>query len=263
MQALQQIRQQKPLIHNITNIVVANFTANGLLALGASPTMANAPEEAADMAAHADALVLNIGTCTKEQLEAMLLAGKSANQKGTPVILDPVALGATSFRSNAVNKILSEINVTAIRGNAGEISLLGEVSAEVKGADSTVSDLAPFIPAEVSRKYGATVIATGETDIVTDGPTYALCKNGVPMLQQVTGAGCLLTAVIAAFLSVEREPQQACMDAVSCYGVAAERALESSSGPGSFQQALLDELDHITAEQVIERTNTERRELVG
>src|SRR5690625_508057 len=132
MDYLSAIRKQKLMIHNITNIVVANFSANGLLPLGASPAMANAPEEVEEMVSHADALVLNISTCTQTQEEAMLLAGKAANDQGIPVILDPVAVGATNFRKNAVQQILTEIDVAVIRGNTGEIAYLGELSVEMK-----------------------------------------------------------------------------------------------------------------------------------
>lgn len=255
MNYLAQIKEQKPLIHNITNTVVANFSANGLLALGASPAMANAPEEAAEMASHADALVLNIGTCTQDQVDAMILAGKAANKKGIPVILDPVAIGATVFRTSAVKQILAKIDVAVIRGNAGEIAVLGELDIEMKGADSLVGEVNPDVAVEVAEKYGAIVIATGETDIITDGSTFTQCKNGVPMLSAVTGTGCLLTAVVGAFLSVGTDFYQASVKAVCSYGIAAELAHESVAGPGSFLPVFLDELYGLTDEKVKVKAN--------
>ncbi|WP_099157645.1 hydroxyethylthiazole kinase [Virgibacillus ndiopensis] len=242
MSYLSKIRNQKPLIHNITNTVVANFSANGLLALGASPAMANAPEEAAEMASHADALVLNIGTCTQEQVKAMIIAGKAANKKRIPVILDPVAIGATKFRTNAIKQILAEIEISVIRGNSGEISFLGETNTLMKGTDTLVEVVEPEVSANIAEKYGSVVIATGKTDIITDGRNYSLCKNGSAMLPNVTGTGCLLTAVVGAFVSVSEDYYNASVQAVSSYGVAAELAEENSVGPGSFMSVFLDEL---------------------
>ncbi|ASK61522.1 hydroxyethylthiazole kinase [Virgibacillus phasianinus] len=250
MNYLAEIKKQKPLIHNITNIVVANFSANGLLALGASPAMANAPEEAAEMAAHADALVLNIGTCTQDQLEAMILAGKAANQKNVPVILDPVAIGATAFRASVVQQILDKIDVAVIRGNTGEIAVLGEMAVEIKGADSLVGEISPHVAINVAKKYGAIVIATGETDTITDGESFTQCKNSVPMLSSITGAGCLLTAVVGAFVSVGTDFYNASVKAVCSYGVAAELAYGTASSPGSFLAAFLDEIYALTDEKV-------------
>ncbi|MFZ3578379.1 hydroxyethylthiazole kinase [Virgibacillus sp. DJP39] len=264
MNYLKEIKKQKPLIHNITNVVVANFSANGLLALGASPVMANAPEEAAEIAAHANALVLNIGTCNREQIKSMILAGKAANKKGITVILDPVAIGATIFRKSAVKEILSEIDVSVIRGNAGEIiTVLGETISEMKGADSMANGIDPDVAIRVANKYGAVVIATGETDIITDGESYTECYNGVSMLQYVTGTGCLLTAVVGAFSSVGVNHYGASVVAVSSYGVAAELAYENCAGPGSFLPAFLDELYGLTEEEVKAKAITQNFTLEG
>src|SRR5699024_5088814 len=172
MDYLSAIRKQKPMIHNITKIVVANFSANVLMALGASPAMANAPEEDEEMVSHVDALVLNIGTCTQTQVEAMHFAGKVASDKGIPVIMDPLAVGATNLRKNAIKQILTEIDVAVIRGNTGEIAYLGELSVEMKRADALLDEIAPDIAIETAKKHGAIVIATGRTDIITDGENY-------------------------------------------------------------------------------------------
>ncbi|WP_188455163.1 hydroxyethylthiazole kinase [Virgibacillus oceani] len=246
MNYLAKIREQKPLIHNITNIVVANFSANGLLALGASPAMANAPEEAAEMASHADALVLNIGTCTEDQVKAMLIAGMAANEKGIPVILDPVAIGATKFRTDAVMQILTELDITVIRGNIGEIAFLGETDARMKGADALMDKVEPEIAVYAAKKYNSIVTATGKTDIITDGSNYTLCNNGSSMLPNITGTGCLLTAVVGAFCSVTEDYYEASIQAVSSYGVAAQLASEKSNGPGSFLSIFMDELYRLT-----------------
>lgn len=261
MNYLEQIRKQKPLIHNITNTVVANFSANGLLALGASPAMANAPEEVADMVSHADALVLNIGTCTQDQVNAMILAGKAANQKGIPIILDPVAIGATAFRTSAVEQILSKVEVSVIRGNAGEIAFLGELATEIKGADSIVEEIDAEVALCVAKKYGTIVIATGKTDTITDGHRLAYCENGAAMLPNITGTGCLLTAVVGAFSSISEDTFDASVQAVCSYGVAAELAMEQAKGPGTFLPAFLDELYGLTEEKVKEKVTIRERKM--
>lgn len=263
MNYLEQIRKQKPLIHNITNTVVANFSANGLLALGASPAMANAPEEAAEMASHADALVLNIGTCTQDQVNAMILAGKAANKKRIPVILDPVAIGATAFRTSAIEQILSKIDVSVIRGNAGEIAVLAGLDTEMKGADTLVDEINPEVAIHVAKKYEAVVIATGKTDTITDGNSLTLCKNGIAMLPYVTGTGCLLTAVVGAFSSVSVDLYEASVNAVCSYGVASELAFKHAKGPGTFLPAFLDELYELTKEKVKAKANLRALVLEG
>lgn len=263
MDYLTAIRKQRPMVHNITNIVVANFSANGLLALGASPAMANAPEEVEEMASHANALVLNIGTCTQTQVKAMLLAGKAANKQGIPVILDPVAVGATTFRINAIKEILAEIDVAVIRGNTAEIAYLGELAAEMKGADALIDEVDPKIAMRVAKKHATIVIATGKTDIITNGESYTLCENGVPMLPYVTGSGCLLTAVIGAFVSVGDDTYQASVQAVTSYGVAAEQAMDKVQGPGTFATALIDQLYNVTERKVREHAKIRERTKQG
>src|SRR5690625_930005 len=222
MKYLEDIRQKKPLIYNITNQVVTNFSANGLLAIGASPAMANAPEEAKDMVALADALVLNVGTCSQSQAEAMLLAGKEANKSGIPVILDPVAVGATSYRTDVVEKLLKHVSFTAIRGNAAEIATIGKEETRMKGVDSLVDHLEPDIAHNVARSHKTLVIATGKIDVITDGERVFTCENGSSMLPNITGSGCLLSAVIGAFMTVEGNVLTTATMAVAGYGAAAE-----------------------------------------
>lgn len=243
---LTKVRQTSPLVHNMTNVVVTNFTANGLYALGASPVMAYAPEEVADMAAIAGALVLNIGTLNRELVDAMIIAGQSANAHGVPVLLDPVGAGATRFRTESALRILSEVKVSFVRGNAAEVAHLVGEAREIKGVDagnSTGSDHAE-LAVRAARELGTIVAITGEEDVITDGNEVRIITGGDVLLTKVTGAGCLLTSVLGAFAAVEANLLLAGTAGLAFYGAAAARAAERTAdqGPGSFQIAFLDEL---------------------
>jgi hydroxyethylthiazole kinase len=250
---LQRVRVENPLVHNITNVVVTNFTANGLLSLGASPVMAYAQEEVADMVSIARALVLNIGTLNKEVVGSMILAAKKANELGIPVIFDPVGAGATRFRTEMGQRILDEVNISVLRGNAAEIAnVLGE-KREIKGVDAgeqqgNSQDLAIL----AAKKLNTIVVITGKDDVLTDGETTYLVSNGHPLLTKVTGTGCLLTSVIGAFAGVERNLLLAGLSALTFYGIAAEKAVEKLGdlGPGSFQIEFLNQLAHVTSEDI-------------
>lgn len=243
---LTKVQNTKPLVHNMTNVVVTNFTANGLYALGASPVMAYAPEEVADMARIAGALVLNLGTLSSAQVEAMIVAGLSANAHGVPVLLDPVGAGATRFRTESALRILREVKVSLLRGNAAEIAhLLGENRA-IKGVDageSSVEDQAE-LAVRAARKLNTVVAVTGREDVITGGQLCRIVSGGDALLTQVTGTGCLLTSVLGAFAAVESDLLLAGTAGLAFYGAAASRAAEhtASAGPGSFQTAFLDEL---------------------
>ncbi|HEY4391089.1 MAG TPA: hydroxyethylthiazole kinase [Paenibacillus sp.] len=243
---LTKVQKTRPLVHNMTNVVVTNFTANGLLALGASPVMAYAREEVADMAKVAGALVLNIGTLSTEQVEAMIIAGKSANLHGVPVLLDPVGVGATRLRTESAQRILREVKIALIRGNASEVAnLVGEV-LDIKGVDAAESSVGANaeIALRAARQFNTVVAITGKEDIIADGDHYRIISGGDVLLTQVTGAGCLLTSVLGAFAAVERDMMLAGTAGLAYYGAAAARAAErtASLGPGSFQIAFLDEL---------------------
>nr|WP_266095245.1 hydroxyethylthiazole kinase [Gracilibacillus oryzae] len=250
---LAKIRKQQPLIHNITNVVVTNFTANGLYALGASPVMANAKEEAGEMASIANAVVLNIGTLTKEQVESMISAGKAANEAGVPVVFDPVGVGATPFRTKSAQAILEQVNVSAIRGNAGELANLAGVSVEVKGVDSSGEFDMDELVSLAYKKLQVPLAITGPLDYIIDGTRKAVISNGHPLLTKVTGAGCLLSSIVGAFLAVEKDTFKAMTQAVYCYGVAAEEAAGKAHLPGDFQIELLNQLYAVTDELVAEK----------
>ncbi|MFB1050298.1 hydroxyethylthiazole kinase [Paraliobacillus sp. JSM ZJ581] len=244
------VRQKNPLVHNITNEVVVNFTANGLYAIGASPVMANAMEEAADMAKNADALLLNIGTLTGDQADVMIEAGKAANEKGIPVVLDPVGVGATPYRNQVASRILNEVKLTMIRGNAGEVSQLVGLEAQVRGVDSSGSFDNISIARHAEQELGIPVLVTGEKDVITDGKDLFEVSNGAPLLTKVTGTGCLLGSVVAAFLATGENHVKAAAAAVVFYNVAAEKAAKNVNHPGSFQIAFLDALASTTSEDV-------------
>jgi hydroxyethylthiazole kinase len=250
---LQRIREENPLVHNITNVVVTNFTANGLLSLGASPVMAYAPEEVADMVRISRALVLNIGTLNSDVVGSMILAGKTANELGIPVIFDPVGAGATPFRTEMAQRILDEVKISLLRGNAAEIAnVIGE-KWEIKGVDAGEqqgNNLELAIIA--SKKLNTIVVITGIDDVLTDGKTTFLVSNGHPLLTKVTGTGCLLTSVIGAFAGVEKNLLLAALSALTFYGIAAEKAIDKvgNVGPGSFQIEFLNQLALVLPEDI-------------
>jgi hydroxyethylthiazole kinase len=239
---INQVRETNPLIHCITNNVVINFTANGLIALGASPVMASAKEEAAQMVQHAQALLLNIGTLSAADVEAMILAGKEANRFSIPVIFDPVGVGATAYRTETARRILAEVKVTVIRGNAGEIAVLGGTSVQVKGVDGNKEGISHNLVQHIADDLQTVVIATGEVDILSDGKRTFSVANGHHMLTNITGSGCLLGAVVAACAGASEDVLEACIGALAFYGIASEKAAEQAIAPGSFQVAFLDQL---------------------
>lgn len=256
---LTRLREARPLVHNMTNEVATYFTANGLLAIGASPVMAYAMEEVADLAKAAGALVLNIGTLTGPLVEAMLAAGRSANRHGVPVILDPVGAGATAYRTETSRTILREVEVSVLRGNAAEVAnVIGEAWA-IRGVDAGEGsgDVASLARTAAGRT-GCLVVVTGPEDAVSNGEeTYAVA-NGHPILTKVTATGCLLSSVIGAFRAVESDGLLAAVAAAACYGIAAELAAERAPLPGSFPAEFLNRL-HTLSEAEVERMAAIRR----
>ncbi len=250
---LRRVRERKPLIHNITNFVVMNYTANALLACGASPVMAHAAEEVEEMVSLAGALVLNIGTLSPPWIQAMQKAGKRANALQVPVILDPVGAGATRLRTDSARRLIEDLSIQVIRGNASEIiSLAGEKSASrTKGVDSvhTVDQVTDTAMA-LARELRTTLAITGAVDLITDGERVFRVMNGHEMMGLVTGTGCTATVMIGAFLAVNPDPLEAATTGLSYFGLAGEKAAARTSSPGSFQIALLDALYEIKEEDL-------------
>lgn len=242
-ETLAALRDRKPLVHQITNYVVMNETANATLAIGALPVMAHAPEEVAELAALAGALVLNIGTLSTHWVEAMLLAGRSANEHGVPVVLDPVGVGATRFRTETARRLLDEVDVAVLRGNAGEVATLVGVAAEMSGVESlTAGAGGAELAATAATELGLVASVTGPVDYVSDGATTVAIANGSPLLATITGTGCMSSAITGCFLAVAETPFLGAVSALVAFGVAGEDAALEAKGPGSFHVALYDAL---------------------
>jgi hydroxyethylthiazole kinase len=238
------LRERKPLVHQITNYVVMNETANATLALGALPVMAHAREEVEEMVALAGALVLNIGTLSPHWVDAMLLAGKAANEHGIPVVLDPVGAGATRFRTEIARRLLDEVKVAVVRGNQGEIATLVGVEAEVRGVESIGAGAEPGdLARAAARNLGLVAAVTGPVDHVSDGEHLLAVANGHELLTTVTGTGCMSSAVTGCFLAVTSDrPLEAAAEALAAFGIAGEDAARDAKGPGSFHVSLYDAL---------------------
>jgi hydroxyethylthiazole kinase len=241
---LHTIRERKPLVHQITNYVVMNETANATLALGALPVMAHAPQEVEEMASAASALVLNIGTLSDHWIEAMLLAGAAANRAGVPVVLDPVGAGATSYRTDTARTVLAEIEIAVVRGNAAEVATLAGREAEIRGVEAIGGSGAPAeLAAAAAKELGCVASVTGPVDHVSDGERSYVIGNGHELLATVSGTGCMSTAVTGCFLAGRPDaPLEAAAEALVAFGVAGEDAAENASGPGTFHAALYDAL---------------------
>jgi hydroxyethylthiazole kinase len=255
IEILHEIRSKHPLIHHITNFVVMNSTANVTLAIGASPVMAHAHEEMETMSAFAGALNLNIGTLTPYWIDAMIIAGKTAGKRGIPIILDPVGSGATPLRTEAVKRIISEVPVTVIRGNASEImSLIApEEEIKIRGVDSLETvDAVREGAHHLAGILNKVIAVTGEIDFITNGEQSIEVHNGHPMFGLVTGTGCAATTSISCFCAVEPDPLIATAAALGYYGLAGEEAAHVSKGPGSFQVALYDALYNLSEDRMLE-----------
>lgn len=249
--ALEKVRREKPLVHHLTNWVTIYDCANIVKVFGASPVMAHAKEEAAEMAGIASALVLNIGTLTVELVQSMLLAAKAANRKGIPVVLDVCGAGATKLRDDMCFKILDEALVTIIKGNASEIARIAGESVQTKGVDAaSVEKNLMDIAQGLARKRSCTVVITGEEDIVADAERTVRVRNGHAMMANIVGTGCMAASVIGTFAAVEKDPVAASVAGLVCYEIAAELAAKTAKGPGTFKELMFDAVFNLDAETV-------------
>ncbi len=251
---LEKIRREHPLIHNITNYVVMNFTANVLLALGASPVMAHAIEEVEEMVGLANALVINIGTLSQPWIESMARAARAAGDRSIPVVFDPVGAGATSFRTETARRLINEAPVAVLRGNGSEILAVAGRKGITRGVDSVHgAEDAQSAALDLAKTCGLVVAVTGVEDFVTDGSRTSKISNGHALMSRITGTGCAASAITGAFCAVEKDAFTAATGALVTFGIAGELAAGASQGPGSFQTALLDALDSVDSAMIIER----------
>lgn len=245
--AMRAVRERKPLVHHITNFVVMNETANITLACGALPVMAHAKEEAAEMASQASALVLNIGTLWPDEVEAMKMAGRQANERGIPIIFDPVGAGATSYRTRVALELMSGLDISLVRGNVAEIAVLAGLTAKISGVEAaggTGREQEAAIA--FSAKYGCSAAVTGPVDIVAGNGKVLSVANGHEMMSKVTGTGCMATAVIGAYAAVSDLIVEAAATALAAYGLAGQIAARTAKGPGTFHTLLYDSLANLT-----------------
>lgn len=246
------LRENRPLVHNITNYVAMNFSANSLLALGASPVMAHAADEMESMVAIASALVINIGTLDAQWVDSMLIAGRAAQKMHKPIILDPVGAGATQYRTETAWKIITECHPTIIRGNGGEIMALVNANVTTKGVDSSQSSDDALESAKIlAQRTGAIVVISGATDYITNGIRTETVANGSPMMTLVTAMGCTCTSVIGAFAGINADPFEAALHGMAIMGVCGEIAARSAKGPGSLLTGFVDTLYTITPEELV------------
>lgn len=257
---LERVRSSAPLIHNITNHVSMNIMANVLLAIGASPAMAHAREEAAEFAALSDALTLNIGTLSPHWVDAMQDAARAALASGTPWVLDPVGVGATAYRREVGARLLA-LSPSVIRGNASEIMALAhppDQQRQGRGVDSTTtSHSAESAAVSLALSSGAVVAVTGEVDLVTDGQQIARIEGGHALMPRVTALGCSLTGVVAAWVATGENRWLATTAALTTYAVAGELAGQRAAGPGSFSIAFLDALYTLDADTLTQHARLE------
>lgn len=255
---VQAIRKTSPLVHNITNYVVMEQTANSLLAIGASPVMAHALEEVESMAMIANSLVLNIGTLSPSWVQAMVLALKAASTKSIPIIFDPVGCGATSYRTNTAQFILSHGKISIIRGNASEIISLSGDQGLAKGVDSFLDSSDYLEQAKiVAAKNNCIVWMSGQIDVITNGQSVMRIHNGHALMRKVTGMGCTATAITGAFAALNQELLRACAHAALVMGIAGEIAAEKAEGPGSFKYRFIDTLYNISLSEIETRMRVE------
>ncbi|MBM3308900.1 MAG: hydroxyethylthiazole kinase [Candidatus Altiarchaeales archaeon] len=248
---LKKIKEKKPLVHHITNWVTIYDCANIVRAFGALPVMAHAVEEASEMTKIASTLVLNIGTLTPELVDTMIVAGRQANKKKIPVILDAVGAGATRLRTESTLKILRKIKVDVLKGNAGEIATIAGAEAEVKGVESMgVKGSIQEIACNLARKEKNVVVVTGKEDVITDGKRTYIVKNGHAMMGSIVGTGCMAASVIGAFCGVEKDYAKAAAAALSCFGIAGELAAKKAKGPGTFKEQFYDETYNLDEKKI-------------
>ena len=258
---LRAVRAKKPLVHHITNYVTVNDCANIVLAIGASPIMADDIDEVEAITAISSALVLNIGTLNSRTIASMLVAGKKANELNIPVILDPVGAGASELRNRTTERLLKEVNIAVLRGNMSEIRFVAGLQSTTKGVDASGADqksgkeIGQNIAEKVAKQFGCVAAITGATDIVSDGRRTVYIENGTNLLSNVTGTGCMCTSLVGAFCGAATDFLIAATGGILSMGIAGELAAESAGdkGNGSFHVAIIDEISKLNTETLVKR----------
>lgn len=259
---LNEVRNKKPLVHNITNYVTVNDCANILLAIGASPIMADDIKEAADITKISSALVINIGTLNERTIESMIASSKKANELNIPVVFDPVGAGASEFRNSTTKRLLEEVKISVLRGNMSEIKFISGLGSTTKGVDASENDARTGndegidVAKNLAKKLQCTVAITGATDIISDGERVVILENGTKMLSNVTGTGCMTTALIGAFCGAGSDYFIGAVSGIISMGISGEIALNKAGkiGTGSFHIAIIDAISNLTS-NIIEKMN--------
>lgn len=258
-QDIAKIRSKSPLIHNITNYVVMNNTANALLALGASPVMAHAIEELNEMIKAASALVINIGTLDKQWISSMYEALNASREYNTPIVLDPVGAGATKLRTKTVVHLMDKRQPNIVCGNGSEIISVAGARHQTKGVDSiSSSDDAIEAGEMIAKEYDTVVIISGKTDYIISKDKKIKVNNGVEMMGRITGMGCTCSALAGAFLSVNDSSIDAAIGTMVSLGIAGEIAARKASGPGTLQVYILDALYNLDKKSILDRIKVEQ-----
>lgn len=254
--SVSRVRDISPLVHCITNYVTVNDCANAILAIGASPIMADDIDEVEDITSISSALVINIGTLNSRTIKSALCAGKKANELNIPVIFDPVGAGASKLRNEAVGHILSRVRISIIRGNLSELAFISGLQVSTKGVDSSEADLDKdpvWVSKRVAQMYGCTAAITGAVDTISDSTRCVQLSNGHPMLSAVTGSGCLTSALTGVFAGAVKDSLIAACSAILTTSVAGELAYEKSGklGTGSFHISLIDHISTMSEETML------------
>ncbi|MCR1897456.1 hydroxyethylthiazole kinase [Irregularibacter muris] len=255
---LHEIKGKNPLIHNITNYVTVNDCANAVLAIGASPIMADDAAEVEEIVSISSALVINIGTLNQHTIDSMIMAGKKANELNIPVVFDPVGAGASTLRNQTTQEILRQVKIDVIRGNLSEISFIAGFKSSTKGVDTSMVDEkndAVGIAKLVCHRYSCVVGITGKVDIISDGIKVAKIANGHKLLSKVTGTGCMTSALVGSFCGVTKDYYTATAAGIAAMGIAGEIAFEKVGvmGTGSFHISVIDALSNMNSTLLLER----------
>lgn len=243
------VRNKRPLVHHITNYVTVNDCANVSICAGGSPVMSDEADDIVDISKISSAIVLNMGTLNKRTVDSIILSGKIANEHGIPVVFDPVGAGASKYRNEVADRVLSEIKVDVIKGNAGEIGVLSGIGGEVRGVDSLSSNNDRLATETLAKKYGCIVAMTGPTDYVSDGKRTLTLRNGHDLMECVSGTGCMVSSVVGCYIGANGVSVDSVAAAISAFSIAGELAAPISKGPGTFKPNLLDALFNLTCEQ--------------